>query len=310
MMPAYIETARTGELRKRTEEALAALAECRLCPRECGVNRLENERGVCRTGRRAVVCSFSPHFGEEDPLVGTMGSGTIFFSHCNLRCVFCQNWEISHLGEGGEVEAGELAEMMLDLQRRGCHNINFVTPTHVVAQILEALEIAVEGGLQVPLVYNTGGYDKVETLRLLDGVVDIYMPDIKYASGAQAGKYSKAPDYPEAARAAVLEMHRQVGDLQLDRRGIASRGLLVRHLVMPRDIAGTREVMRFLAREVSKDTYVNVMAQYRPCGDAHKFPEIARRITAEEYEAAVRAAEEEGIHRLDERRLPRIFRLL
>ena len=302
MLPSYIEAARTGVLQERAEQAVAALAECRLCPRECGANRLEDKRGVCRTGRRAVVCSYSPHFGEEDPLVGQMGSGTIFFSHCNLACVFCQNWEISHEGEGREVEAAELAEMMLYLQRQGSHNINFVSPSHVVAQILEALAIAAEQGLQVPLVYNTGGYDKVETLKLLDGLVDIYMPDLKWASTENAARYSKAADYPQVARAAVLEMHRQVGDLVMDARGIASRGLLVRHLVMPHDLAGTRELMRFLARYVSKDTYVNVMAQYRPCGQAHRYPEIARRITAEEYEAAVKAALEEGLHRLDERR--------
>lgn len=310
MTPAYIEAARSGLLHERVEQALAALGECRLCPRECGINRLEDERGVCRTGRRAVVCSYSPHFGEEDPLVGLMGSGTIFFSWCNLLCVFCQNWEISHEGEGREVEATELAEMMLYLQGQGCHNINFVSPSHVVAQILEGLEIAAERGLQVPLVYNTGGYDRVETLRLLEGLVDIYMPDIKYASAEVAARYSKARDYPEAARAAVREMHRQVGDLRLDPRGIATRGLLVRHLVMPGGLAGTREVMRFLAREVSKDTYVNVMAQYRPCGEAHRFPEIARRISAEEYEEALQAAREEGIGRLDQRQGLRVLRLL
>ncbi len=310
MQPSYLELARTGELHERVESALSSLAECRLCPRECGVNRTSGEHGVCRTGRLARVCSYSPHFGEEDPLVGTMGSGTIFFSWCNLLCVFCQNWEISHEGEGEEVEAEQLAEIMLYLQRQGCHNINLVSPSHVVAQILEAVEIAAGRGLELPLVYNTGGYDKVETLRLLDGVVDIYMPDIKYASAAQAGRYSKAKDYPEVARAAVREMHRQVGDLQIDERGIATRGLLVRHLVMPGDIAGTAEVMRFLAEEISKDTYVNVMAQYRPCGEAHKFPEISRRITDEEYAAAVRAATRAGLHRLDERRRLRFLHLL
>jgi putative pyruvate formate lyase activating enzyme len=310
MTPSYLEAARSGALQERAQQAVAALAECRLCPRECGVNRLEGERGVCRTGRLAVVCSYNAHFGEEAPLVGRMGSGTIFFSYCNLRCVFCQNWEISHEGEGREVEAEELAGVMMELQRQGCHNINLVSPSHVVAQFLEALEIAARRGLQLPIVYNTGGYDKVETLRLLEGIVDIYMPDIKYASEANAARYSKAPDYPAAVKAAVREMHRQVGDLRIDERGIATRGLLVRHLVMPGDVAGTREVMRFLAREVSRDTYVNVMAQYRPCGEANKYPEIARRISPEEYEAAVRAAEEEGIHRLDERQMVRRFLVL
>ena len=309
MRPAYVDAAESGLLARRAGEAVAALACCELCPRRCRVNRLEGELGACRTGRAAVVCSYCPHFGEEDPLVGQLGSGTIFFSYCNLRCVFCQNWEISHLGEGREASAAELAEIMLYLQGQGCHNINFVTPSHVVAQILEAVEIAAARGLSVPLVYNTGGYDSVETLRLLDGIVDIYMPDIKYASGEASARYSKAADYPEVARAAVREMHRQVGDLELDRRGVATRGLLVRHLVMPGGLAGTREVMRFLAQEVSPGTYVNVMAQYRPCGEADRYPEIARRISPEEYEEAVRATEEEGIHRLDSRRLPRLFRL-
>jgi putative pyruvate formate lyase activating enzyme len=248
-----------------------------------------------------VVSSFSPHFGEEDPLVGTGGSGTIFFTHCNLYCLFCQNFEISHLGEGEAVSSDRLAEMMLFLQERGCHNINFVSPSHVGAQILAALPKAVEGGLRVPLVYNTGGYDSVETLRLLEGVFDIYMPDLKFMDGEVSRRTCRAPDYPEKVQAAIKEMHRQTGDLALGVRSIAERGLLVRHLVLPGGLAGTREAMRFLAREVSPDTYVNIMNQYRPCGEAMAHPPLNRRITAGEYEEALTVAREEGIHRLDQR---------
>jgi putative pyruvate formate lyase activating enzyme len=246
-----------------------------------------------------VVSSYNPHFGEEAPLVGRHGSGTIFFTSCSLRCVFCQNWEISHLMLGEEVSHQRLAKMMVELQAKGCHNINFVTPTHMVPQILGALPYAIEMGLRIPLVYNTGGYDRVETLQLLEGVFDIYMPDIKYMDPAYARRYSGAEDYPQVVRAAVREMHRQVGDLVLDGRGLAVRGLVVRHLIMPAGVAGTRQVMRFLAREVSRDTYVNLMDQYRPCGRASDYPEIARPITQEEFEAAVEATREEGIYRLD-----------
>jgi putative pyruvate formate lyase activating enzyme len=256
------------------------------------------------------VSSYSPHFGEEDPLVGKGGSGTIFMTHCNLGCVFCQNYEISHLSQGVPVSSSDLAQMMLSLQRRGCHNVNFVTPTHMVPQILEALPEAIEQGLTVPLVYNCGGYEEVETLRLLDGIFDIYMPDFKFWDSEQSTRFCSAPDYPEKARAAVKEMHRQVGDLVLDQTGIAQRGLLIRHLVMPDGIAGTREIMRFLAKEISRETYVNVMNQYRPCGEAHKFPELRRPITAEEFRDAIRAAQEEGIDRLDERRLKMLFQWL
>jgi putative pyruvate formate lyase activating enzyme len=256
-----------------------------------------------------MVASYNPHFGEEDPLVGTNGSGTIFFTNCNLLCVFCQNWEISHLGEGSEVDSKTLAGMMLQLQRMGCHNINFVTPTHVVPQILDGLTYAVEGGLDVPLVYNTGGYDAVETLRLLDGIFDIYMPDFKFWDPEMAGRYLKAADYPEKAREAIREMHRQVGDLVLDENGIALRGVLLRHLVMPGGVAGTREIMRFIAGEISPDTYVNIMDQYRPCGNAAKYSPLDRCITHDEFEGALKAAREEGIGRFDRRsRLSRIIR--
>jgi putative pyruvate formate lyase activating enzyme len=310
MEPSYLKTHRDGILEKRIDAALAILENCRLCPRHCEVNRLEGEMGVCQTGRQAVVSSYSPHFGEEDPLVGSEGSGTIFMTHCNLRCVFCQNYEISHMSEGVSVGAVDLAQMMLTLQRRGCHNINFVTPTHMVPQILEALPEAIEGGLVVPLVYNCGGYEEVETLRLLESIFDIYMPDFKFWDSKVAARFCSAPDYPEKVQTAVKEMHRQVGDLALDQAGIAQSGLLIRHLVMPDGLASTREIMRFLAKEVSGDTYVNVMSQYRPCGEAHNFPELRRSITTEEFRGAVSMAKEEGIHRLDERRLIRLFQWL
>lgn len=307
---AYIEAARSGELKRRIERGREALRRCRLCPRNCEVDRLAGEKGFCRIGARAMVSSYAPHFGEEDPLVGRRGSGTIFFTSCNLRCVFCQNFDISHLMEGYEVEAHQLASMMLKLQRMGCHNINFVTPSHVVPQILEALEIAVEGGLRVPLVYNTGGYDALETLQLLDGLVDIYMPDLKTLSEEAARIYLTAEDYPGVVRAAISEMHRQVGDLVMDDDGIAVRGLLVRHLVMPGDLATTEQAMRFLVEEISPDTYVNVMAQYRPCGKAREYRAIDRGITNEEYRRAVEAAQKAGIHRFDMRTGRRvIFRL-
>ncbi|MFQ6058292.1 MAG: radical SAM protein [Anaerolineae bacterium] len=301
--PAYLKLLRSGELKERVQEAYKRLEACDICARECGVNRRQTTRGaVCRTGERAVVCSFHPHFGEESPLVGRHGSGTIFFSWCNLRCQFCQNYEISHLGQGTEVEPEDLATMMLRLQAQGCHNINLVSPSHVVPQILAGLLIAAQAGLRVPLVYNTGGYDSLRTLQLLDGIVDIYMPDMKYADEATARKYSKVRNYPQVNQAAVKEMHRQVGDLILDDRGIALRGLLVRHLVLPEGLAGTAEIVRFLAEEVSKNTYLNIMDQYRPCYKAHELPPLNRRITPEEYEEAVRLAHKAGLQRLDERR--------
>jgi len=310
MDPSYLKAHREGILRERIAAALAILERCRLCPRHCEVNRLKGEQGVCQTGRQAIVSSHNAHFGEEDPLVGRGGSGTIFLTQCNLLCVFCQNYEISHMGEGAPVQAGDLADMMVALQGQGCHNINFVTPTHVVPQLLEALPEAIERGLRVPLVYNCGGYEEVATLHLLDGLVDIYMPDFKFWDSQVAERYCKATDYPEKARLAVKEMHRQVGDLTVDDMGIARRGLLIRHLVMPDGLAGTRDIMRFLATEVSKNTYVNVMSQYRPCGEAHRYRELQRMITVEEYREAVRMAHEEGIHRLDERRLIHVFRWL
>lgn len=300
--PAYLRLLRSGELKKRVTEAYRRLEACDICPRECGVNRRQSAKGaVCRTGERALVCSYHPHFGEEAPLVGTRGSGTIFFTWCNLKCQYCQNYEISQLGEGREVEPEQLAAMMLHLQEMGCHNINFVSPTHVVPQILAGVLIAAGAGLRIPLVYNTGGYDSLKTLALLDGVFDIYMPDMKYSDEAIAQRLSKVKNYPAINRAAVAEMHRQVGDLYLDERGIALRGLLVRHLVLPGGLAGTAEIVRFLAEEISPNTYLNIMDQYRPCYKAHEYPELNRRITPEEYAEAVRLAQEAGLHRLDDR---------
>lgn len=299
MAAGYVELYKKGILEKRAETALAALAACELCPWACGVDRTAGENGVCRTGRDAIVSSFGPHFGEERPLVGRGGSGTIFFASCNMRCLFCQNYDISQLRHGREAGADELAKMMLDLEDSGCHDINFVTPSHVIAEILEALVIAARRGLRVPLVYNTGGYDSLEALTLLDGVVDIYMPDIKHIDATIAKRLSGIKDYPRVVKAAVKEMHRQVGDLVVDERGIAVRGLLVRHLVLPEGLAGTPEAMSFLAEEVSRETYVNVMDQYYPCYKAHDNPPLDRRITKEEFTAAVDAALAAGLTRLD-----------
>jgi putative pyruvate formate lyase activating enzyme len=304
--PAYLELCRSGELKHRVAQAYARLEACDICARECAVNRRLGAEGAgCHTGERAVVSSAGPHFGEESPLVGSGGSGTIFFSWCNLRCQFCQNAEISQLGYGHEAEPEDLARMMLGLQSQGCHNINFVSPSHVVPQILAGLLIAAEAGLRLPLVYNTGGYDSLKTLALLDGVVDIYMPDMKYADADVARRFSKVGNYPAVNQAAVQEMHRQVGDLTMDKRGVAQRGLLVRHLVLPAGLAGTAEVVRFLRDEISPDTYINVMAQYRPCYRAHELPPLDRNITSQEYARAVHLAQEAGL-RLDERR-PRLL---
>ncbi len=303
--PAYIETYNKGLLKEKIALAYEILKACSLCPRACGVDRLSGEKGICQIGEHAVVSSFNPHFGEESPLVGNHGSGTIFFARCNLLCIFCQNYDISHEGEGVEFSSEELARAMLFLQDKGCPNINFVTPTHVVPQILAALDKAIEAGLRVPLVYNTGGYDRSETLAILDGVFDIYMPDFKYWDPKVAEELSDAPDYPERAQKALKEMHRQVGDLMMDGQGIAQRGLLIRHLVLPEGLAGTRQVMRFLAREISPNSYVNIMAQYRPCGRASEVQALRRSITEEEHQEAIQMANKEGITRLDERK--RVF---
>ncbi len=284
-------------LKARAREGLLRLKSCQICPRRCRVDRLKGELGFCRIGRLSRVASYTPHFGEEAPLVGRGGSGTIFFAGCNLSCVFCQNYDISQMDQGQDVPAEVLARMMMRLQDTGCHNINFVTPTHVVPQILEALVLAREEGLSIPLVYNSGGYDSVETLKLLDGIFDIYMPDMKYGSDEPAMKYSHAPRYTEYARSAIREMHRQVGDLVMDDEGIAVRGLLVRHLVLPDNLAGTAEVVRFLSQEISRNTYLNVMAQFRPEHNACSFPELNRCITLQEYSEAVRLALAAGLYR-------------
>ena len=289
--PAYLSLLRSGELAEQVRRADEHLASCDLCARYCRMNRHETIKGaVCRTGMRAPVHGFGPHHGEEPPLRGWGGSGTIFFSWCNLRCVFCQNWEISQKGVGWEMEPAELAATMLRLQEQGCHNINVVTPSHVVAQILEALLIAAQEGLRLPLVYNTGGYDSPEALTLLDGVIDIYMPDIKYGDSDTAHRYSHVRSYVEVNQAAIREMHRQVGDLVLDPQGVARRGLLVRHLVLPDDLANTECVLRFLVEEVSPNTHVNLMDQYRPCYRAYDHPPLDRPLTAGEFQAALTLA--------------------
>ncbi len=297
--PVYIKTYNDGLLRKKIKLAFNLLENCNLCPRKCGVNRLRNEKGICKTGKKAMVSSYNAHFGEEAPLVGKYGSGTIFFTNCNLLCVFCQNYDISHEGNGYEVTDKELAAMMINLQNKGCHNINFVTPSHVVPQILSALEIAVEAGLSIPLIYNSGGYDNVEALKILEGVFDIYMPDFKFWDSEIAELICNASDYPDVVQKAISEMHRQVGDLMLDRTGIASRGLLIRHLVLPNNLAGTKEVAEFISENISKNTYINVMSQYRPCGKAYEKEELSNFLTRKEFEDALIAAKNAGLFRFD-----------
>jgi putative pyruvate formate lyase activating enzyme len=298
-VPVYLKTYREGLLEEKIVKAQRLLESCSVCPRDCKINRIEGERGFCRAGFLPKVSSSSPHFGEEQPLVGFHGSGTIFFTHCNLGCLYCQNYSISHLDEGEEKSIEQLSRMMVAMQSLGCHNINFVSPTHYVPQILAALPNAITLGLSVPLVYNTGGYDAVETLKLLDGVFDIYMPDFKYSTDEVAEEYSHARDYPLVAKKAIKEMFRQVGDLVLDDKGIALRGLLIRHLVLPSGLAGTQDVMRFLSQDISKNTYVNIMAQYYPCGDVPPGSPLYRRISKLEYLKAVEIAKKEGITRLD-----------
>jgi len=297
-VPVYIRSYQENTLFTKIESGRELLKKCSVCPRNCRVDRTKDETGFCNSGYLPVISSFSPHFGEERPLVGAHGSGTIFFTNCNLGCVFCQNYAISHRGEGEKVPFSSLSRIMLHLQKLGCHNINFVSPTHFVPQILIALPDAIKGGLSIPLVYNTGGYDSPETLRLLDGIIDIYMPDFKYTDKKPAEDYSLAEDYPEIVRTAVKIMHDQVGDLVLDESGIALRGLLVRHLVLPDDLAGTGEAMHFLASEISPNTYVNIMSQYYPSGDIPPGSPLYRRISAGEYEEALVKAKKAGLTRL------------
>jgi putative pyruvate formate lyase activating enzyme len=305
--PAYLSLWQSGELVVRVELALSRLGDCVLCPRDCHVDRLADKFAVCRSGRYVRVSSYFPHFGEEDCLRGTRGSGTIFFSGCNLRCAFCQNFEVSWKVEGEIAPPAKLASMMLELQACGCHNINLVTPEHVVPQILEGLLLAIEGGLRLPLVYNTSAYDSLDSLELMHGVADIYMPDFKFWDAEMARRYVRAPNYPEAARRAIKEMQRQVGPLVLDENGLALRGLIVRHLVMPGDIGGTREIMQWMARELGTDTYVNVMAQYYPAGKVSdkEHAEINRCLTLDEFLEALDVAREAGLRCLDQRSVVR-----
>lgn len=295
--PAYIKLYSQGLLEDRLEAILSLSAPCILCPRRCVADRMGGDRGYCKAPYDLYVSSASPHFGEEEPLVGTGGSGTIFMTHCNLRCAFCQNFEISILGEGISCSAAALADVMLDLQGKGCHNINFVTPTHYIHQIVKALPLAIEKGLTVPLVYNTGGYDSQDVIVLLEGIFDIYMPDIKFMNPALASRYCRAEDYPVVVSPVVKEMFRQVGDLITDENGIARRGLLIRHLVMPGAAEDTRAVLDFIASEISRDSYVNIMSQYYPCYCSDDLPEISRRITGQEYEGALAYARSIGLTR-------------
>ena len=311
--PACVSLHRQGELEERARRAREELADCCACPRNCHINRLNDERLICRTGRYAIVSSAFAHFGEEDCLRGRHGSGTIFFSGCNLRCVFCQNWDISQQESGKACTAEEIAGLMLELQARGCHNINLVTPEHVAPQVIEALAVAVPAGLRLPIVYNTSAYDALSSLRLLDGLIDIYMPDFKFWSRESARRLCKAKDYPERAREAILEMQRQVGDLRFDPNGLAMRGLLVRYLVMPGQADEASAIFRWLADRVSKDTHINIMGQYRPAyqvsdpvigGKPDKYSDIARRSYRTEIKNAYDAAREASLWRFDERRPP------
>ena len=296
-IPAYVHLHQRGELENRSRLLREFLKECRLCPRECRVNRLEGELGYCKARGELRISSAFPHFGEERPLVGYHGSGTIFLTYCSLLCLFCQNYDISHLGGGERITDSGLARTMIGLQDMGCHNINFVTPTHYAPQIVSSLPEAIDMGLRVPIVYNCSGYESIEVIRLLEGVVDIYMPDAKYMDERFAKQLSNAPDYPEVLKEVLKEMHRQVGDLAIDSDGIAERGLLIRHLVMPGGAASSEALLKFVAGEISVHTFVNIMDQYRPEYRAHDFPEINRRITPKEYLEAIQIAKGVGLYR-------------
>lgn len=295
--PGYLNLLSNGELENRVKALKQMLKNCVLCPHQCGINRLDGEIGYCKTLDNCIVSGAQPHFGEEEELVGTYGSGTIFFSYCNLSCVFCQNYEISYCGEGQVVNTNQLSEIMLSLQSRGCHNINLVSPSHIVPQIVEAIFIAAKKGLHIPIIYNTNGYDLTDTLKLLDGIVDIYMPDIKFSDDHTAFKYLGVKNYYTIAKNAVKEMYRQVKDLKIDDRNIAYKGLLIRHLVLPQNLAGTEKIMTFIANEISQNTYVNIMAQYYPAHTSYKFEELSRRITRAEYKIAVESAKLAGLKR-------------
>lgn len=297
MLPLYLEKLSIPELVERSNKLNSLLESCTICPNQCGIDRRYGDSGLCHSTDKVIITSVSPHYGEEPPLVGRFGSGTIFFTNCNLSCEFCQNYDISHLGAGREVSIQELAESMLALQNRGCHNINLVTPTHFTPQIVSALIIAIERGLEIPIVYNCGGYESVETLKLLDGIIDIYMPDMKYSINENALKYSGVENYWEVVQSAMKEMHRQVGDLKLNQAGITQRGLLIRHLVLPNQMAGSKKVLDFIADELSKDSYVNIMDQYRPAYRAYHYDEINRRITKNEYQEVIQYAQKIGLSR-------------
>jgi putative pyruvate formate lyase activating enzyme len=297
MLPLYLEKLNLVELKNRSEILKQLLAECRICPNECAINRLEGETGNCNSTDEVVISSYGPHYGEEPELVGIYGSGTIFFTNCNMACIYCQNYDISQLGLGKKISIEELSDIMISLQRRGCHNINFVTPTHFVPQIVDALIIAIEKGLEIPLVYNSGGYESVETLRLLEDIIDIYMPDIKYSNDEIASRLSGVKNYWNVIRAAVKEMYRQVGNLHIDRKGIAKRGLLIRHLVLPDNLSGSEKVIDFIADEISKDSYVNIMDQYHPAFKASENDKLNRRINPDEYEKVIAYAKQKGLHR-------------
>ena len=299
--PSYLSLLESGELDRRIKLLYGLMDPCRLCPRECRVNRLSGKKGFCKISGKPMVSSYFPHFGEEKPLVGVFGSGTIFFTYCNMACVYCQNWEVSHLGEGYEVSVEDISNFMLTLQRLGCHNINLVTPTHQIPFIVEAIKVAAEKGLRLPIVYNCGGYESLETLRILDGIIDIYMPDIKYMDDEVALRFSGVKGYSSVVKEAVKEMYRQVGDLIIE-KGIAKRGLIVRHLVLPGDLSQTEKVISFIVKEISPNTYFNLMDQYRPCGNAWKYPPLNRMITNEEWNKALELVSKYGVKRLDSKR--------
>jgi len=296
-IPSYVPLHEKGELNRRIKSLKEFLKECRLCPRECRVNRLKGEVGYCKAPSELMVSSAFPHFGEEPPLVGFHGSGTIFLTHCNLRCTFCQNYDISHLGRGERITPSEMAQAMIRLQEMGCHNVNFVTPTHYAPQILASLPEAIEKGFHLPIVYNCSGYEAIEVVRLLEGVIDIYMPDAKYMDERFSKQFSNAPDYPEVLKKVLKEMHRQVGELKTDSNGIAERGLLIRHLVMPNGVSSSEAILKFIAEDISLHSYVNIMDQYRPEYRANDHPEIGRRITHKEYLQAIQMAKRLGLYR-------------
>ncbi|MCM8762924.1 MAG: radical SAM protein [Candidatus Omnitrophica bacterium] len=296
MSPSYLELYRNAKLDEVIDRVYRLLESCAICPRLCRVNRLKDKKGFCRTGLKPKVYAAFPHYGEEPPISGDRGSGTIFFSNCNLRCIYCQNYRFSQKGEGREIEIQELAELMLKLQEKGCHNINLVTPTHVMPQILSALKSAISGGLEIPIVYNTSGYELPEIIKNLEGIVDIYLADMRYADSAMAGKYSGADNYPRYNRASIKEMHRQVGIAKINKEGIIESGLIIRHLVLPHNISGTHQILRFIAEELSEETYVSLMSQYLPCHKAGADPQLNRRITEEEYSQAIKVRENCGLY--------------